>query len=163
MKKFRQELEEVINKHSMENGSDTPDFILAEYLTMCLRAFDVATKKRNNWYNKPMSDKEKREIIKNNITDTTKFGHTNFMNVVNERFSEKPHAITFEEAEKMANDINYHNKCARATLGDLPEVKPEDLMKDLNNQIDASKVIEIEPITVKEGTSKPKRRNPNTL
>lgn len=38
--KLRKEIEQAINKHSLENGSDTPDFILAEYLTDCLRMFD---------------------------------------------------------------------------------------------------------------------------
>lgn len=47
---FRRELMNVINKHSKENGSNTPDFILAEYLTDCLKAFDKATKYRDNWY-----------------------------------------------------------------------------------------------------------------
>lgn len=47
---FRKELECVLNKHSMENGSDTPDFILAIYLVNCLKAFDVAVKQRGTWY-----------------------------------------------------------------------------------------------------------------
>lgn len=44
--KFRKELERLINAHSRENGSDTPDFILAEYLLSCLEAFDRATRHR---------------------------------------------------------------------------------------------------------------------
>jgi hypothetical protein len=47
---FTKELERLINKYSLENGSDTPDFILAEYLTMCLVAFEVATKERDKWH-----------------------------------------------------------------------------------------------------------------
>ncbi len=47
---FREGLKNSINCHSMENGSDTPDFILAEYLVDCLNAFDKATKKRAEWY-----------------------------------------------------------------------------------------------------------------
>jgi septal ring factor EnvC (AmiA/AmiB activator) len=34
----------------MEKNSNTPDFILAEYLTMCLHAFDKATQRRHEWY-----------------------------------------------------------------------------------------------------------------
>ena len=45
--KFKQELKDVINRHSMENGSNTPDFILAEYLLACLEAFDKATRERS--------------------------------------------------------------------------------------------------------------------
>lgn len=47
---FRKELEAVINRYSMENGSDTPDFILAEYFIDCLGAFDKATNRRERWY-----------------------------------------------------------------------------------------------------------------
>lgn len=47
---FRTALESLINEHSMENGSDTPDFILADYLYGCLLAFDKATKRRTDWY-----------------------------------------------------------------------------------------------------------------
>lgn len=47
---FRTELTKLINRESMENGSDTPDFILAEYLTDCLDVFDRAMKSREKWY-----------------------------------------------------------------------------------------------------------------
>ena len=50
MDAFRSELMKLINCHSLENGSDTPDFILAEYLTNCLEAFDKAMTRRANWY-----------------------------------------------------------------------------------------------------------------
>lgn len=43
---FAKELEILINKHSLENDSNTPDFLLAEYLCSCLDAFNLATKKR---------------------------------------------------------------------------------------------------------------------
>lgn len=43
---LRKELAEVINKWSLDNGSDTPDFVLAEFLESCLLAFDMATKQR---------------------------------------------------------------------------------------------------------------------
>lgn len=50
MSKFVQELEEIINKCSIENESDTPDFILAAYLRDCLTAFGNAIGKRDDWY-----------------------------------------------------------------------------------------------------------------
>jgi hypothetical protein len=52
MSKFREDLEVLINQNSMENGSNTPDFILADYLQECLTAFDRATKRRSEWYQK---------------------------------------------------------------------------------------------------------------
>ena len=51
--RFKKGLEELINAYSMENGSDTPDFILAEYLLGCLRVFNETTFKRENWYSRP--------------------------------------------------------------------------------------------------------------
>jgi len=47
---FQKELEHLINKFSMENGSDTPDFILAEYLMGCLKNFNHITQRREKWY-----------------------------------------------------------------------------------------------------------------
>lgn len=49
---FLEELEKLINRYSMENGSNTPDFILATYLLSCLAAFNVAVLERNKWYQK---------------------------------------------------------------------------------------------------------------
>lgn len=45
----------AINCVSAENGSNTPDFILAEYLTDCLAAFDKASRAREKWYGKALS------------------------------------------------------------------------------------------------------------
>lgn len=50
MSDFRKELEQVINRHSKENGSDTPDFILAEFLEEMLKVFDHVTRCRDAWY-----------------------------------------------------------------------------------------------------------------
>ena len=50
MSNFRNEIRDAINRSSKENGSDTPDFILAEYLNDCLEAFDKAVKQRDGWY-----------------------------------------------------------------------------------------------------------------
>lgn len=47
---FIKELEAIINKYSMENASNTPDFILAQYLCNCLRAWEEATQQREIWY-----------------------------------------------------------------------------------------------------------------
>ena len=47
---FRKKLQEIINYYSKENGSDTPDFILAKYLEDTLKAFDRAVQSREEWY-----------------------------------------------------------------------------------------------------------------
>jgi len=51
---LRRKIESAINQMSAENGSNTPDFILAEYLTDCLAAFDKATMARDRWYGVPL-------------------------------------------------------------------------------------------------------------
>ena len=48
---LREKIEEAINTTSAENRSNTPDFILAEYLMACLAAFDNAVNTRDQWYN----------------------------------------------------------------------------------------------------------------
>jgi hypothetical protein len=50
---FRTELENLINSHSQENGSHTPDFILADYLIECLVLFDRTANARERWYSRP--------------------------------------------------------------------------------------------------------------
>ena len=48
--KFRKELEELINRYSLENGSNTPDFMIADYLIKCLEVFDKTVQDREHWY-----------------------------------------------------------------------------------------------------------------
>lgn len=47
---FMRELEALINRYSLENGSNTPDFLLATYLSRCLDAFNEIVTKRESWY-----------------------------------------------------------------------------------------------------------------
>jgi hypothetical protein len=47
---LRDELRALLNRHSRENLSDTPDHILAQYLLDSLAAFEAATRARDLWY-----------------------------------------------------------------------------------------------------------------
>jgi hypothetical protein len=53
--KNKKELVEIfaaaINKYSLENDSNTPDFILAEYLYDCLQNANLIIGRRSVWYN----------------------------------------------------------------------------------------------------------------
>ena len=49
-RRLRSAIEHAINSASAEKGSNTPDFILAEYLTDALAAFDAAVTAREKWY-----------------------------------------------------------------------------------------------------------------
>lgn len=47
---FRDELRKLINRYSKESGSNTPDFILCDFVMNTIDAYDNATKTRTNWY-----------------------------------------------------------------------------------------------------------------
>lgn len=55
---LRKDIESAINRHSAENGSDTPDFILAEFLMSCLAAFDHTTRRRDGWRSSDVAEPE---------------------------------------------------------------------------------------------------------
>ena len=46
---FQCDIAAVINRHSIENRTDTPDFILAEYIVESLRAFEHLHNARKAW------------------------------------------------------------------------------------------------------------------
>jgi hypothetical protein len=48
---FEKELARILNKACQENESNTPDFILAQYMMDSLHAFNTATQARDAWYN----------------------------------------------------------------------------------------------------------------
>ena len=47
---FEKELREIINRYSQENPSNTPDFILAQFLVSCLAAWNTGVQQRETWY-----------------------------------------------------------------------------------------------------------------
>jgi hypothetical protein len=54
MANFKKELENLINKHSVENGSNTPDYILAEYLVGCLQNFSNIMLRREHFFGREL-------------------------------------------------------------------------------------------------------------
>ena len=47
---LKADIAKVLNQHSAENGSNTPDFLLAEFLTKCLDAWNDTVRARAMWY-----------------------------------------------------------------------------------------------------------------
>ncbi len=47
---LEQELKALLNRHSAEGRSNTPDFILAEFMVECLGIWHRATRKRDKWW-----------------------------------------------------------------------------------------------------------------
>jgi hypothetical protein len=50
MGEFRVKLTSLINEYSKENESNTPDFILAQFIHQSLIAFNEAVNSRDHWY-----------------------------------------------------------------------------------------------------------------
>jgi hypothetical protein len=71
---FAKELEQLINKHSMENQSDTPDFILAEFMMNALQSYERAIYQRTSWYGieVPIQEQKKTEEIQPTSEISTK-------------------------------------------------------------------------------------------
>lgn len=47
---FERELQELINRHSVENDSNTPDMILRGFMVDSLNAFNRSVRQRDQWY-----------------------------------------------------------------------------------------------------------------
>lgn len=47
---FERELQELLNRYSKENESDTPDYVLAHYIKYSLKAFNQAVNLREEYY-----------------------------------------------------------------------------------------------------------------
>lgn len=56
MSEFEKELATLINRNSLENGSNTPDFILAKFLQGCLNAYNLAVQQRDSWGKFPKTE-----------------------------------------------------------------------------------------------------------
>lgn len=55
---IRRAIASVLNKHSAENGSNTPDFLLAEMLVGVLDVFNKAVRAREQWYGRASDSKD---------------------------------------------------------------------------------------------------------
>lgn len=64
---FREELQTLINKHSLEGGSNTPDFLLADYLNDTLDIFDKLMIRRDL-----CQVKSERKLVETYIDDLKK-------------------------------------------------------------------------------------------
>ena len=54
MSELAEEFAKVINRSSRENISNTPDFIIGEFLESVLVALEEAINKRDSWYGKKL-------------------------------------------------------------------------------------------------------------
>ena len=50
MDNLERKLIALVNSESAENDSNTPDWILGQYMMTCLKAFNTAVQQREQWY-----------------------------------------------------------------------------------------------------------------
>jgi hypothetical protein len=55
------DLAAVMNRHSQENRSGTPDFMLAAYLIGCLRVWEDVTGDRDQWWG--LAPRKLRDVL----------------------------------------------------------------------------------------------------
>lgn len=61
IEEFNKDLRELVNKHGLEVASNTPDFIIANYLVCCLKAFNTNVVTREEWYGRKTQEGETAE------------------------------------------------------------------------------------------------------
>lgn len=59
MDSFESDLQALINRHSRENASNTPDYILAQFMSSCLDAWNTGVQQRETWYGRDGRPSEK--------------------------------------------------------------------------------------------------------
>ena len=59
---FEEALQRIINQYSKENGSNTPDFLLARYLNNCLLVFNSMIQAREAWYGRDSHPDESKDL-----------------------------------------------------------------------------------------------------
>jgi len=65
---FEKALQGLINSYSIENRSDTPDYILAQYLSNCLIAYENAKQSTDNWFEGKSKSTQQKDSIEDKPT-----------------------------------------------------------------------------------------------
>lgn len=54
MEDFKTELQNLLNRYCAENESNTPDFVLAEFLLHSLQGWNCCVNQREKWFGRPV-------------------------------------------------------------------------------------------------------------
>lgn len=73
-RKFRENLQKLLNEYSREHESNTPDFILARFILEAVKAFDNAANTRDVWYEHHCSDELKEKIHNHGLSQPNPTG-----------------------------------------------------------------------------------------
>ena len=61
-------LASALNRFSAENGSNTPDWILAQFLLRCLAAWNEGLHQRATWYGRPLESPGTVDAVDPHVT-----------------------------------------------------------------------------------------------
>lgn len=87
---FKKELQHLINRYSIENGSNTPDFLLADYLVTCLENFNNISKQREQWYGTSLIPGTKTPSIPDSVYAEADDFRKNVLRTINTGLSTDP-------------------------------------------------------------------------
>lgn len=68
---LQEQISTLLNEASREQDSDTPDFILAEYLMACLCAFEMGVNRRDGWYGLNLNPESRKVANNGKATDNS--------------------------------------------------------------------------------------------
>lgn len=106
MSNIEKEIRSIINKYSQENNSNTPDFILAQYIMESLKAFENAVNAREKWHGRR---DEKETVMPMPIDRLVDLDPNSFAELKNRVLKEIP--------EKGSKAINQITKIFRNNTG----------------------------------------------
>lgn len=55
---LKKDIAAILNKYSQENRSNTPDYMLADYMLGCLNVYENTISAREKWFGRPDPFKE---------------------------------------------------------------------------------------------------------
>lgn len=114
IKDFQRDLEKLINQHSKENESNTPDWVLASYLVRCLEAFNACVNMRERYFGREHLPVEFPRDISSTIKDNRK----KILAWAKRKVREYEKLINMLEKEdkKKAVTVTYITKCSTTKL-----------------------------------------------
>lgn len=131
MSDFAKALQELLNKHSCENRSNTPDFILARFLYGCLAVFDLAVKQRETWHGFGP-----REALREALADYAHEAWCGWMKYLFSKCVRLPHRSGAELVIPEESVARWKRQLL-TTYADLPEAEKE------SDRAEADKMLEI--------------------
>lgn len=175
---FRSELATLLNKYSKENGSNTPDFVLADYLISCLEAYNQTVNDRDGWYQE-QNELQFIEISHSDKEETTNSMDKLVLDGIDRKlklkkvgdtyslWSEKLYKawVDISKDEELLNQIvNKEKRVYKIEVGGLSDEETEDYIREIAKKmkVDDSKVIKSIPRFVSENFKEIKKEHKPT-